>query len=158
MNSLALVGRLLLSLAVVLGVMWLIARRVRKSHTKVGKSRNNKLIDVLGRQQLTRSSSVAVVRVLDKALIVGVTDGQVSVLGDADLAEIEEQLQMGSSAKPALSSLLATKTTPKPQASRPSPRPSPGPAARSTLSGSALSPATWRATVNSIRDLTVRTR
>ncbi|HEY3736446.1 MAG TPA: flagellar biosynthetic protein FliO [Jatrophihabitans sp.] len=177
MDSLALVGRLLLSLAFVLGVMWLIARRIRKSP---GKVRNSKLIDVLGRQQLTRSSSVAVVRVLDKALIVGVTDGQVTVLGETDLAEVEAQLESVAPAKPlSLPSLRSPKAARTSRAAsnseraserpsgrpsgRPAPRPSPrpssnAPAAKAPLAGSALSPATWRATVESIRDLTVRTR
>jgi flagellar protein FliO/FliZ len=175
MDSLAQVGRLLLSLAFVLGVMWLIARRVRKSPTRV---RNTKLIDVVGRQQLTKSSSIAVVRVLDQALVVGITDGHVSVLGEADLAKVEAQLEAVAPQKAPLR-LRAQRpatTADGPATQRPLPprRPVPtthtvpenhgapteqiAPSRKPALAGSALSPATWRATVDSIRDLTVRTR
>jgi flagellar protein FliO/FliZ len=182
MDSLAQVGRLLLSLAFVLGVMWLIARRVRKSPSRV---RNTKLIDVIGRQQLTKSSSIAVVRVLDQALILGVTDGQVTVLSEADVAKVEAHLDAPADEKTplrtraprvSLPSFAAPKapadapaTPAAPTGSRPLPpnRAVPAgavPAAeavahrKSALAGSALSPGTWRATVDSIRDLTVRTR
>ncbi|WP_375494012.1 flagellar biosynthetic protein FliO, partial [uncultured Jatrophihabitans sp.] len=76
MDTVALLGRLTVSLAAVLGIVWLLARRMRKS----GRGGGQGLIDVLGRQQLSRSASIAVVHVGDQALIVGVTDGQVSVL------------------------------------------------------------------------------
>jgi len=180
MNSAALVGRLILSLAVVLGLMWIIARRLKKGP---GRGRNGQLMDVLARQQLSRTASVAVVRVMDKALIVGITDGQVNVLGETALDAVEEQLAEHAS----------TPRTPKVRVPRPAPRPAPAarpaavarpaptaaarptteqiralrleqqvpePAAqrRSPLAGSALSLGTWRQAVDSIRDLTVRTR
>lgn len=145
MTNLALVGRLLISLAAVLGLMWLIARRVRKTP---GRLRSSKLVDVLGRQQLTRTASVAVVRVMDKALIVGVTDGQVSVLGETDLAGVQELLDEKAS-------FLSVKP------SRPAPRPQADPSgakAKTPFVGSVLSPGTWRQTVDTVRELTVRTR
>ncbi len=181
MDSVALVGRLLISLAFVLGVMWLIARRVRKNSTGGrAKARNSsKLIDVLGRQQLTKSSSVAVVRVLEQALIIGVTDGHVSVLGELELAAVEAHLETGIAAKAVravkASSAAKAATVKAASVARPRPKPAPTPTAnppaanpaaakqadparKPALSGSALSPATWRQTVDSIRDLTVRTR
>ncbi len=45
---------------------------------------------VLARQQLTRNSAVAVVKIADRALVLGVTDGQVNLLGDTDPALFEE--------------------------------------------------------------------
>src|ERR1700735_3127604 len=81
MQSVELVGRLLVSLLAVLVVIWLLGRKLRKG----GRLKDSKLIDVLGRQQLTRSASVAVVRVGDRALIVGISDAQVNVLGETDL-------------------------------------------------------------------------
>src|SRR5690242_19317609 len=96
MDSVALVGRLLISLAVVLGLMWLIARRMKRSG---GHGKNGKLIELLSRQQLTRSSSVAVVRVLDQGLILGVTDGQVAVLGEIELDAIQEALAANEAAR-----------------------------------------------------------
>lgn len=163
MASVALVGRLLLSLAVVLGLMWLIARRMRRSG---GRTKNGKLIEVLSRQQLTKASSVAVIRILDQALIVGVTDGQVAVLGQSDLGAVREALDV-EPARPAGPARTANRTAGRTAAV---------PAARTTsaarrqaalagldaapragaLSGSALSLSTWRQTVDTLRDLTVR--
>lgn len=160
MASVALVGRLLLSLAVVLGLMWLIARRMRRSG---GRAKNGKLIEVLSRQQLTKASSVAVIRILDQALIVGVTDGQVAVLGESDLSAVQQAL----AAEPARPVRTATRTTGRATAE---PRVRATGAARRQpalagldagqrpggLSGSALSLSTWRQTVDTLRDLTVR--
>lgn len=83
MQTVELVGRLFIALAVVLGVIWLIAKKARAGTRQ--KLRSDKLIDVLGRQSLTRSSSVAVVRIADQALIIGVTDTNVRVLGEVEL-------------------------------------------------------------------------
>jgi flagellar protein FliO/FliZ len=146
MNTVTTLGRLLISLAFVLIVMWLIARKVGGKKGRL-RGKSNRLIDVLGRQQLSRTASVAVVQVMDQALIVGITDGQVTVLGETDLAAAKKRIAEN----------------------QPVARPKPSPAARLTkapldaaapkpLAGSALSPATWRQTVNALRDLTVRTR
>ena len=188
MNSVALVGRLVLSLAVVLGLMWIIARRLKKGP---GRARNGQLMDVLARQQLSRTASVAVVRVMDKALIVGVTDGQVNVLGETELDAVEQRLAEQSAARaqrtrpaprPApASAVAASPLAPAPapavaRAPRPAPTAAPRPTAqqmramrlqhrteppaerKSPLAGSALSLGTWRQAVDSIKDLTVRTR
>jgi len=186
MNSVALVGRLVLSLAVVLGLMWIIARRLKKGP---GRVRNGQLMDVLARQQLSRTASVAVVRVMDKALIVGVTDGQVNVLGETELDAVEQRLAEQSAARAqrtrpaprpvAAPAVAASPLAPVPAAAR-APRPAPTAAPRPTaqqmramrlqhrpdppaerkspLAGSALSLGTWRQAVDSIKDLTVRTR
>jgi flagellar protein FliO/FliZ len=163
MASVALVGRLLLSLAVVLGLMWLIARRMRRSG---GRAKNGKLIEVLSRQQLTKASSVAVIRILDQALIVGVSDGQVAVLGQSDLDAVQEVLD-AEPARPArpvrTTARVAGRTAPAPPAR------TSGAARRQAalagletdprsgrLSGSALSLSTWRQSVDALRDLTVR--
>jgi len=78
--------RIVFSLLVVLALMWGIAKLVRRP---LG-ARRGGLIDVLGRQQLSRGASVAVVRVADKAMVLGVTDGQVTLLAETDLATVEE--------------------------------------------------------------------
>jgi flagellar protein FliO/FliZ len=159
MESVALVGRLLLSLAVVLGLMWLIARRLKRSG---GRGKNGKLIELLSRQQLSRSASVAVVRVLDQALIVGITDGQVAVLGEADLDRAQQALAANEAPK------LARPTRPaRPVRTFPAQRPvTAAPLDPSVhgargvqggaLAGSALSLNTWRQTLDTLRDLTAR--
>jgi len=147
MNTVAVVGRLLLSLAFVLGLMWLIARRVKRGPG--GRGRGGRIIDVLSRQQLSRSASVAVVRVMDQALIVGVTDGQITVLGETDLQAAEASLQAAEPARPA-------RTLRPARAARPEPAERPERAGRPALAGSALSLSTWKQTVESLRDLTAR--
>lgn len=196
MDTVALVGRLLLSLAAVLCLMWFLARRFRNGS---GRVKGARLIDVLGRQQVARNSSVAVIRVLDKALIVGVTDGQVSVLAETELAAVEAELTVADrpgarrrrpaavtsviSQPPAVVAAPATPVVPATAAATAAPAASsaraaaeralatiraksvtPAPAGpvnaapRGPLSGSALSPQTWRQTLDALRDLTVRTR
>src|SRR5688572_26278770 len=65
--------------------MWGLAKVVRRPLA----GRTGGALAVLARQQLTKGSSVAVVRVADRALILGVTDAGVSLLADADLELIE---------------------------------------------------------------------
>ncbi|MDT5037456.1 MAG: flagellar protein FliO/FliZ [Micromonosporaceae bacterium] len=78
--------RIIFSLLVVLGLMWGLARLVRRP---LG-ARRGHLVDILGRHQLSRGASVAVVRVADRALVLGVTDGHVTLLTETDLETIEE--------------------------------------------------------------------
>ena len=144
------IGRLLVSLAAVLGIMWLLARRMRKG----GRSKDTRLIDVLGRQQLSRNASVAVVRVGEQALVIGVTDAQVSVLGETDLGTAQAMV-----AAAAATPIVAKTARSAPRAPRPAGRhagEAAEPTQRSALSGSALSPQTWRQTVESLREMTSR--
>ena len=160
MDTVALVGRLLVSLAAVLVLLWLIGRRLRKG----GRFKDTKLIDVLARQQLSRNSSLAVVRIGDQALVVGVTDAQVSVLGETDLGAAQAMLASDGQGTP--SAGAATRRHRVATADRPKERPA-APAVpaelaeladtrRGALTGSALSPQTWKQTLESLRDLTSR--
>lgn len=153
MDTVAVIGRLLVSLAAVLGLMWFLARRSGKR----GPRRSGQLIDVLGRQQLGRTSSVAVVRVLDQALILGITEGQVSVLGATDLDAAQASIESAAAAR--------TPRVKPVRAGGPAVLP-PGVSAtdlavaarRGPLAGSALSPATWKQAVEAMRERTVRSR
>ncbi len=80
-----LVLRLGLSLGIVLGLFWAIARTGSK---RMGGSRS--LMKVRSRQSLSRSSSVAVVEVGSRVLVVGVSDGGVALLTELDPAEVAE--------------------------------------------------------------------
>jgi flagellar protein FliO/FliZ len=82
-----LVLRIGFSLLVVFGLMWLLARVVRRP---LGSGRQG-AVTVLNRQQLSRGAAVAVIRFADRAMIVGVTDQQVSLLGEANIEEFEKQ-------------------------------------------------------------------
>jgi flagellar protein FliO/FliZ len=168
MQTVELVGRLLIALAVVLGAIWLIAKKARGGARR--KLRTDKLIDVLGRQSLTRGSSLAVVRVADSALIVGITDTNVRVLGELELDAVQARIAAGD---PATRLTVASDDADEHAETaqhdavlarrRVTPRPAPtaatiqgAPPASGRLAGSALSPATWRQTVNALREMTAR--
>ncbi len=171
METVELVGRLLVSLAVVLGLIWLVARRARAS--KRGVARVGRLIDVLGRQQLSRSSSVAVVRVHDRAMILGITDSSVQLLSDIELDAVQAALApatkpgAGTAAAGAPRTYLAEdgsiRTTAEPRAAETDVIPddlaslaTTTSAASGPLAGSALSPATWKQTLDALREMTAR--
>ena len=91
----ALLGRLLVSLAIVFGLMALAARVVRRRGLGSSGSTATTRIDVLARQGLGRSSSVQLVRVAGRTLVLGVTDASVQVLAEADplLVAAEQALE-----------------------------------------------------------------
>ncbi|WP_229067911.1 flagellar biosynthetic protein FliO [Actinoplanes sp. DH11] len=80
-----------ITLLVVLLMMWGLARLLRRPFG----IRGNAALAVLGTQQVGRGAAVAVVRVADRALVIGITDAQVSLLGEYDsetfLTEPEEE-------------------------------------------------------------------
>src|SRR5690242_8316477 len=73
------------SLIVVMGLLWCLAKVARRPLHRRGGSGP---LTVLSRQALSRTSSVAVVRVLDRALVLGITEHQISLLGETDLAAV----------------------------------------------------------------------
>ena len=91
----ALMARLVVSLGVVLGLMWVAAKLLQR---QTGGSRGGRLarttpISVLARQSLGKNSSVAVVHAAGKALIVGITDSQVTLLAEGTIEELTEEPQ-----------------------------------------------------------------
>jgi flagellar protein FliO/FliZ len=135
-----LVLRIGFSLLVVMGLMWALARAVRRP---LGAGRAHGPLAVLNRQQLTRGAAVTVVRVADRAMILGVTDQQVSLLGEADLEDFELHQTAHRDRLPIAGGDLEL----------PAPHPEP---ARGRLDGSILSPRTWTSTIDFLRDRTTR--
>jgi len=91
-STLILFARLILSLAVVIGLMWVAANVLRKrGFTGVASRRVTRGPDVelIARRPLGRNASIAVVRVGDRSLVVGVTDHQVTKLGDYEMTDID---------------------------------------------------------------------
>ncbi|WP_426242374.1 flagellar biosynthetic protein FliO [Nocardioides sp. LHG3406-4] len=82
---LELVVRLVFSLAVVVGLLLLLARFSAKRFTSGASSP----IRVLHRQSLSRNGSVALVAVGDRVLVLGTTDQQVSLLTELDPDEVD---------------------------------------------------------------------
>jgi flagellar biogenesis protein FliO len=91
-----LIPRLFISMAVVIGVMWLLAR-VMKSRQITGggivrKSANQKaapVVEIVARQGVSKTGSITVVRVGGKELVLGVTDSNISVLAELDAIALE---------------------------------------------------------------------
>jgi flagellar protein FliO/FliZ len=136
-----LVLRIAFSLLVVFGLMWGLARVARRGG--MGR-RGSGALSVLNRQALSRGSSVAVIRVADRALILGVTDAQVSLLGETDLNAFE--------AEPHARPETPAGTTDVLPAVHPTVLPHHG----GKLDGSLLSPRTWGSTLDFLRDRTTR--
>ncbi|MDT5043295.1 MAG: flagellar protein FliO/FliZ [Actinoplanes sp.] len=130
-----LVLRIGFSLLIVFALMWGLARLIRRP---LGGRRGAGALAVLSRQQLTRGSAVAIVQVHDRALILGITDQQVSLLGEAELGAFEPH-------PPHRDRLLV-----EPDGDLPAVQPSGRP------DGSLVSPHTWESTLDFLRDRTTR--
>ncbi|GIF06064.1 flagellar biosynthetic protein FliO [Actinoplanes siamensis] len=133
------------SLFIVLFMMWGLARALRRPFG----GRGHGPLAVLNRQQLSRNAAVAVVRVADRAVVLGVTDQQISYLGEAELELFEpeppehrdrlvvepvEVIELGGTALPVR-------------------HPATGGPVRH---GSILSPKTWNSTLEFLRERTTR--
>ena len=113
--------RLLLSLGVVLGLFWAVARMGAR---RVG-GRDRTLLRVRSRQALSRGSSIAVVEVGSRVLVVGVSDAGVRMLTELDPFELDSE--------PAAPTEPTSEATPATHVSH-----------VSSLGGSLLAPATWK--------------
>ena len=81
--------RMLVGMTVVIGVMW-IAARVLRSRQMPGTSKATTPvpIQVIARQGVGRNGAIAVVRVADTTLLLGITDQQINVLHELDVIEL----------------------------------------------------------------------
>ena len=86
MDALAALGRMSVSLVAVLGLLWLIARWLRRSKGAAAAAGSD--IAVLSRQAIGHKAGVAVVRVGERAIVVGVTEHQVTLLSEVPLASV----------------------------------------------------------------------
>ena len=84
LSVVSLLGRLIVALAVVFGLMALAAKAAKRGGLGTTSSSSSTRIEVLARQGLGRTSSVQLVRVAGRTLVLGVTDSSVQVLGEAD--------------------------------------------------------------------------
>ncbi|WP_181313141.1 flagellar biosynthetic protein FliO [Nocardioides campestrisoli] len=131
--------RLVFSLAVVLGLLLLLARFGARRF----KGGAGSLVQVVHRQPLTRGSSVAVVTVGSRVLVLGTTEQQVTLLTELDPEELLDDEAMAEGVLP---------VDPPAEAPRFAPETPPlsghlgGP-----LSGSVLSRQTWRQALTALR-------
>ncbi|MCW2697261.1 MAG: fliO, partial [Modestobacter sp.] len=89
--------RLVLSLAFIAAVL-LFASRLAK---KRGLGQGNGLIEVVARQRMGRASSVSVLRVAGRVLVIGSTDEQVTLLAEMEESEVQTALAAAPRAVPA---------------------------------------------------------
>jgi flagellar protein FliO/FliZ len=150
--------RLIASLAVVVGLLLLLARLAGRRFA----GREGAPVQVLHRQPLSRTSSIAVVSVGSRLLVVGATEQQVRLLTELDPDELGTDLVLleGSADEPsdlptplssgAVEDALAARTRlagPRTSGGRAAGAHRAAPDARSAqgpLNGSVLSPQTWR--------------
>jgi flagellar protein FliO/FliZ len=126
--------RLVGSLAVVVGLLFLIARFANKRFT----SGSGAAVQVVARQSLTKGSGVAVLTVGTRVLVVGTTDQQVSLLAELEPDELLvgrpsdaiAPFEQDPGLENCSNSAIARNARP------------PGP-----LAGSLLSPTTWKQTL-----------
>jgi len=92
----ALLVRVVVSLGVVLAIMAGAAAVLRRSGvtgttggSRRGLRRRHAPLEVIARHGLSRGSSIAVVRLGERALVLGITEHQVSLLKEIDPAELE---------------------------------------------------------------------
>jgi flagellar protein FliO/FliZ len=76
--------RVIVSLGVVVGLLWMVQRRVTKGSKRV---RANKLVNVVTRQGIAQKASVVVVDMGGQRFLLGVTEHSVTVLSSADMPE-----------------------------------------------------------------------
>ena len=133
--------RLVLSLAFVGGVLWFAARLARKK----GLGQSNGLVEIVAQQRVSRASTVNVIRIADRVLVVGATDQTVTLLAEMDGEMVEASL-----ADRELAALTAGETGAGPRRAVVSAR---GPG---ILAGSVLDRGSWGGFVQQMRERTVR--
>jgi flagellar biogenesis protein FliO len=88
MTSLSLLAQLVASLGGVLGLIWLLARTVQKRGWMSGGTSQAKPIRVVARHGLTKTTSLAVVRVGDRELLLGIGTQGVNVLLEEEAGQL----------------------------------------------------------------------
>lgn len=156
MSTAHLLGQLVLSLAAVLALMWVASKLLRRA----GGVRTATTLEVVARKQLSRTASVSVVRIGERALVLGVTETTVSLLAEAALEDFAvEESESGSERAESPRTLSRRTRTPLSSVGG-SGLPVAGstalPQARGPLAGSILSPATWKQSVDVLRERTAR--
>jgi flagellar biogenesis protein FliO len=139
-DDLAVLGRVTLSLVVVVVLAVLVARVARRA----GASGGGAGLRVVDRTGLTREASVAVVEVAGRGLVLGVTSRGVSVLAELTSDELASATATASPDAAGARRIVVESSMPGLQ--------------RPPATGSALDPRTWRQAVEALRDMTARRR
>jgi flagellar biosynthetic protein FliO len=99
-SMLSLLGRLVVSLLVVLLVLWVLAQVVRRrglpgSRGPGGKRSRPRQVDVLSRQSLGKGQTLVTVRTEDRVLLLGVTPQSITTLSELDAEALGELGALG---------------------------------------------------------------
>ena len=137
--------RLVLCLAFI-AAMLVFASRVAK---KRGLGGATGVIEVVARQRMGRASTVSVLRVAGRVLVVGTTEEQVTLLAEVENDELEASLAAQLRTVPAA---VDGQTSELPAVRRPLPVG----AGTGALAGSVLDRGTWTSVVQELRERTVR--
>jgi flagellar protein FliO/FliZ len=83
--------RLVFSLGTVIGLMWMAAHFLKKRGLGPSAKRAGAgvQVELLARRTMARNASIAVVRVGDRSMVVGITDHFITKLDDADVDEVD---------------------------------------------------------------------
>lgn len=178
MDAVILALRVLLSLAVVLGLLWYMHRRISRASSRGGKV---SLVNVVARHGISPKASVVIVEAEGQRFLLGVTEQSVNVLhaseAPAALTAVPTHDDDGASFAKVLS-LASRSSTPDEYADNRVPAPATrrtvraqhsgalsqgnrssgrraartaAPSSNSPLAGSILSPETWKQTANAFR-------
>lgn len=71
--------RLALSLSLVFGVMWVAAKAMR-GRQGLTKRNSQDTLEILERKPLTKNSSIAIIRIADQTVAIGITDSNITLL------------------------------------------------------------------------------
>ena len=131
--------RLVLCLGLIAAVLFFASRVAKKR----GLGGPTGVIEVVARQRMGRASSVSVLRVAGRVLVVGSTDAQVTLLAEMEDDEVATALAAG----PRAAATGVEGAAPRPALAVPS---------SGRLAGSVLDRGAWTSLVQDLRDRTVR--
>lgn len=83
--------RVVIALVVVVALMLAFSSYLKKGNGIGGISRKRGVIEIVARQGLSRNASIALVRTGNRALLLGVTDTNVTLLLDSDPEDLIEE-------------------------------------------------------------------
>src|SRR4051812_43213322 len=115
--------RVVVSLGLVLALLWIAARTLQKGRVRAAGGVD---VDVLARLPLAQKSSLAVVRLGDQALVLGVTESRVALLCQTPVADIAEVAAAAVAPEAARAAVPADGVPASRGAARPAARPPPG--------------------------------
>lgn len=144
--------RLVLSLAFVAVVLWFAARVAKKR----GLGGRQGLIEVLARQPMGRTSAVTVIRVADTVMVVGSTEGQITLLGGIDNEQMDEHLARLDADEERTKSARTSKTATSANTASQSPATARNVGGTGLMAGSVFDPKQWSAAMDGLREKTVR--